>query len=50
MIDIYSKYLRDVPLKEKKGNIITNAFQNIYISHKPKKKYGLIKIVNFTIG
>ena len=29
VIDIFSKYARAVPLKDKKGATIVNAFQNI---------------------
>ena len=39
MIDIYSKYGWVIPLKDKKSNTITNAFQNVLdeLSCKPKK-------------
>ena len=39
VIDIYSKYAWVVPLKEKKGVTITNAFQKILDEsyHKPNK-------------
>ena len=43
VIDIFSKYAWVVPLKDKKGVSIVNAFQKIL------KEYGLIKEVNFTI-
>ena len=36
VIDLFSKYSRIVPLKGKKGAIITNAFQNILDSSKRK--------------
>ena len=38
-IDIFSKYARVVPLKDKKGVCIVNAFQKILnrLEHKPKK-------------
>ena len=29
VIDIYNKYTRVIPLKDKKGTTITNAFQKI---------------------
>ena len=41
VIDIFSKYDWVLPLKDKKSISIVNAFQ--------KKKYWLIKEVNFTI-
>ena len=39
IIDIYSKYAWVIPLKDKKGIIITNAFQNILdeSNRKPNK-------------
>ena len=50
VIDIYSKYAWVVPLKDKKGVTIVNAFQKILDDSKGKpKKYGKIKVVNFTI-
>ena len=41
VIDMYSKYAWVVPLKDKKGIIITNAFQKILgkSNHKPNKKW-----------
>ena len=39
---IYNKYAWFISLKDKKCIIITNDFQN-------QTKYGLIKVVNFTI-
>ena len=49
-IDIFSKYASAVPLKDKKGTSIANAFQKIISKgRKPNKIYGLIKVVNFTI-
>ena len=41
----FSKYAFAVPLKDKKGTTIANAFQSI-LNHS--KRYGLIKAVNFT--
>ena len=29
VIDIFSKYAWDIPLKDKKGTTVTNAFENI---------------------
>ena len=50
VIDIFSKYAWIVPLKDKKGISIVNAFQKLLKeSNKNLKKYGLIKKVNFTI-
>ena len=39
VIDIYSKYAWVIPLKDKKGITITNAFQKILdeSNHKPNK-------------
>ena len=39
VINIYSKYAWAIPLKDKKGIIITNAFQNILekLNCKPNK-------------
>ena len=34
--DIYRKYERVVPLKDNKGVIITNAFQNIFDANQTK--------------
>ena len=36
VIDIFSKYAWVIPLKDKKGTTITNAFQNIL--NKSKRK------------
>ena len=36
VIDIYSKYVWVIPLKDKKGIIVTNAFQNILDELVPK--------------
>ena len=58
VIDIFSKYVWVVPLKDKKSISIVNAFQKILKesgrSEAKSKgrdliKYGLIKEVNFTI-
>ena len=49
-IDIFSKYAWVVPLKDKKGVSIVDAFQKILGDSKENQtKYGLIKEVNFTI-
>ena len=48
VIDIYSKYVWVIPLKDKKGTTITNAFQKIWKkSNKNQTKYDLIKALNF---
>ena len=48
VIDIFSKYAWVVPLKDKKGVTIVNAFQCILDNSKRRpNKYGLIKVVNF---
>ena len=50
MLLIYCKYAWLVPLKDKKGVSIADAFQNILLkSGRKPSKYGLIKEVNFTI-
>ena len=50
VIDIYIKYAWVVPLKDKKGITITNAFpKNINESNRKQKKYGQLKTANFTI-
>ena len=38
-----------IPIKDKKGTSIVNAFQKIISEGKKQIKYGLIKAVNFTI-
>ena len=48
VIDVFSKYAWVVPLKDKKGISIVNAFQKI-LDNANLIKYGLIKEVNFTI-
>ena len=48
-IDIFSKYAWFVPLKDKRGISIVNAFQKKSRKGVNQIKYGLIKVVNFTI-
>ena len=49
VIDLFSKYAWVVPLKDKKGVSIVNAFQNILDSSKRKpNKIWVEKEVNFT--
>ena len=38
MIDLFSKYTWDVPLKDKKGVTIVNAFQSTLDNSKRKRK------------
>ena len=49
VIDLFSKYAVVIPLKDKKGSNIVNAFQSILDKSKKKKqiKYGLTKDLNF---
>ena len=48
--DIFSKYAWIIPLKNKKGIIITNGFQKVLKeSNRKRKNYGLIKAANFII-
>ena len=48
-IDVFSKYVWVVPIKDKKGVIIVNAFQKILdsLERKPNKIW-VDKVVNFT--
>ena len=48
-IDFFSKYAWAVPLKIEKGTSIVNAFQKTISVTRNQIKYGLIKVVNFTI-
>ena len=56
-IDLFNKYAWVVPIKDKKGTSIVNAFQKAISERseeEPKgrrkpNKYGLTKVVNFTI-
>ena len=48
-IDLFSKYAWVVPLKDKKGISIVNAFQKVISKGRKSKKYGLIKEVSFKI-
>ena len=41
-IDLFSKYAWVIPIKDKKGTSIVNAFKKI--------EYGLIRVANFTIN
>ena len=44
--DLFSKYARVVPLKDKKGVSIANAFQKIISEGRKPNKCGLTKVVN----
>ena len=50
VIDVFSKYVWVVPLKDKKGVSIVNPFKKtLNGSARKPNKYGLLKEVNFTI-
>ena len=50
MCSRFSKYAWVVPLKDKRGISLVNAFQKIISNTKKKQiEYGLIKVVSFTI-
>ena len=49
-IDLLSKYAWVIPLKDKKGTSIVNAFQKKIQKKENQIKYGLIKVVNSTIN
>ena len=49
VFDLFSKYAWVVPLKDKKGISIVNAFQKVISKGRKSKKYGLIKEVSFKI-
>ena len=50
VIDVFSKYVWVVPLKDKKGVSIVNPFKKtLNDSARKPNKYGLLKEVNFTI-
>ena len=48
-IYLFSKYAWVVPIKDKKGTSIVNAFQKIISEGRKPIKYGLMKVVNFVI-
>ena len=48
-IDLFSKYARVVPLKDKRGISMVNAFQKVVSKGRKPKKYGLIKVVSFAM-
>ena len=48
-IDLFSKYVFIVPLKDRKGTIIVNAFQKkLGNSKRESNRIWLIKVVSFT--
>ena len=48
-IDLFSKYAWAIPIKDKKGTSIVNAFKNIISKERSQIKYGFIKVANFMI-
>ena len=48
-INLCGKYMWVVPLKDKRGISIVNAFEKTVSKDPNQIKYGLIKVVNFTI-
>ena len=48
-IDLFSKYALIIPIKDKKGVSIVNAFKKIISEGRKRNKYPLIKVVNFMI-
>ena len=48
-IDFFSKYAWVIPIKDKKGTSIVNAFKKLFQKEENQIKYGLIKVVNFII-
>ena len=48
-VDLLSKYAWVVPLKDKRGITIVDAFQKIISEGRKSNKIWLIKVVNFTI-
>ena len=49
-MDLFSKSAWVVPLKDKRGITIVNAFQNVVLKEQNQIKYGLISMKNFTIS
>ena len=49
-IDLFSKYAWVVPIKDKKGPSIVNAFKKIISKCKPNESESLMKVVNFIIA
>ena len=50
VIDIYSKYVWVIPIKDKKELQLVMLFKKIYMNRNANQiKYGLIKAMNFII-
>ena len=49
-IDLFSIYVWVIPIKDKKGTSIVNAFKKIISKKENQIKYGLIKVVSFIIN
>ena len=49
-IDLLSKYPWGISLKDQRRINIANAFQKLYQKDANQIKYGLTKVVNFTIS
>ena len=49
-INLFSKYAWVIPVKDKKGTSIVNAFQKIITKGRKRIKYELIRVVNFIIN
>ena len=47
VINLFSKYAWVIPIKDKKGTSIVNAFKKIIPKKESQIKNGLIKVVNF---
>ena len=47
VIDLFSKYAWFIPINDKKGTSIANAFKKIISKKGSQIKYVLIKVVNF---
>ena len=50
VIGLFSKYPWGISLKDKRRINIANAFQKLYQKDANQIKYGLTKVVNFTIS
>ena len=50
-IDLFSKYAWVIPVKDKKGTSIANAFQKKKLQKEENRiKHGLIRVANFVIN
>ena len=51
VIDVFSKYGWIEPLKDKKTESVSSAFEHIFKKSKRKpEKYGLIRVVNLLVN